>query len=87
MQVACTDCRYCVEDNTCALDINIPKYLEIYNTYKIDGPWGLQGLDKIESAGKPTNCAACGKCVERCPQSIDIQGIMGELAELIKSRS
>jgi len=86
MQVACTDCRYCVEDNTCPLEINIPKYLEVYNTYKIDGPWGLSGLDNIETTGKPTDCTACGKCTERCPQSINIHGIIGELAELIKNR-
>lgn len=87
MQVPCTDCRYCVEDDTCPLNINIPKFLEVYNTYKVDGPWALSGLDNVETVGQPTDCTACGKCSERCPQSIDIQGIMGELSELIKNRA
>jgi len=86
LQVPCTDCRYCIEDGLCHANIDIPEYLRVFNAYKVDGFFALSGLDNIESDGKPTDCTTCGKCAARCPQTIDIQGIMSELSEIIKQR-
>ena len=77
IQVPCTGCRYCVAE--CPMSINIPAYLEVYNTYKVDGPWALNGLKRVESQGKFTDCIGCGACTGHCPQNIDIPGIMAEL--------
>lgn len=84
MHVPCTDCDYCIEDGTCHAGIIIPRFLDAYNTYKVDGPWSLRSISEIESEGRHTDCTACGKCAERCPQGIDIMGIMKELVELTK---
>lgn len=63
------------------MSINIPAFLKLYNSYKLNGPWALNGMDKVESEGKPVDCVGCGACAARCPQNIDIPSIMAELAE------
>lgn len=66
------------------MKIDIPAYLDVYNTYKTDGSWALNRMDSIESEGKPAGCIRCGACAGHCPQSIRIPEIMSELAELSK---
>ena len=82
--VPCTACRYCTDN--CPAQINIPEILKIYNDFKVDGPWALGGLEKVDSTGKPTDCVGCGLCATHCPQNIDIPGIMAELTEIINKR-
>ncbi len=79
VQVPCTQCCYCVSE--CPREIDIPEYLKVYNSYKVNGPGALWGLKKVESAGKPTDCVACGACAGHCPQHIDIPAIMADLAK------
>ena len=81
IQVPCTACRYCCSG--CPMEINIPDYLKLYNSYKVDGKWALSGASKIESKGKPADCVGCGACTGHCPQNIDTPKIMTELAALI----
>lgn len=80
--VPCTGCRYCIPE--CPMQINIPAYLQIYNDYKSNGSWALQGLKNVESEGKLTDCIACGACMGHCPQDIQIPKILAELAEAAK---
>jgi uncharacterized protein len=73
--VACTGCRYCMP---CENGVEIPGIFGIYNEFKMygdsrivkfrygDGPWA------IKSDRNATNCNECGKCLEKCPQHIDI---------------
>lgn len=82
VQVPCTECRYCCSG--CPMEINIPAYLQLYNKYKVDGPWALNEASGIESKGKPSECVGCGACTGHCPQNIDTPSIMTELAELLK---
>lgn len=82
VQVPCTACRYCCSG--CPGEINIPEYMNLYNAYKVDGPWALNDAAKIESKGKPADCVACGACTGHCPQDIDTPAIMKELAALLK---
>ncbi len=79
VQVPCTECRYCTPE--CPMGIQIPAYLKVYNSYKVNGKGALRGLQKVESQGKPTDCVACGACMGHCPQSIGIPDIMAELAK------
>lgn len=78
--VPCTECRYCTPE--CPMEINIPAYLKVYNSYKSNGAWALQGLKQVESGGKPIDCIGCGACTGHCPQDIEIPRIMAELAAL-----
>lgn len=79
IQVPCTACRYCTPE--CPMGIDIPAFLKIYNDYKVNGPWALSRLSKVESEGKPTDCVACGACTGQCPQNIAIPDIMADLAK------
>lgn len=81
IQVPCTACRYCCSG--CPKEINIPEYLKLYNSYKVDGKWALAEASKIESKGKPADCIGCQACTRHCPQNIDTPKIMTELAALL----
>ncbi|MBD5157152.1 MAG: 4Fe-4S dicluster domain-containing protein [Butyrivibrio sp.] len=85
VSVPCTACRYCCDG--CPMKIDIPAYLDVYNSYRTDGPWALNRMGSIESAGKPSDCIGCGACAGHCPQSIQIPEIMSELAELSKKNN
>lgn len=83
VMVPCTECRYCVEEGTCPADIDIPAVLKLYNAFKVDGPWALQGMSELTV--QPDACVECGECSDRCPQSIGIPAFMKELAEAAKN--
>lgn len=78
--VPCTACKYCMP---CPAGVNIPGMLHLYNDYR------LQGEHKADLArayaGEPEatradRCVACGACLSKCPQHIDIRGMMGVIA-------
>ena len=78
--VPCTGCRYCVDD--CPASIEIPKVMEIYNSYNLNkNRMALRALSEL-SAG-PKDCLGCGSCANHCPQNIDIPDVMAKLAELM----
>lgn len=79
ISVPCTGCRYCVDE--CPMQIEIPKFMEAYNKFKLDGPMGLPR--EVEGSG-PADCVACGSCMRHCPQGIEIPNVMSELAEAMK---
>ena len=72
--VPCTACHYC---DGCPQDIPIPEYFAIYNNLK------RFGEDQIivattyynsiaQHRGKASQCIACGRCEQHCPQHIPI---------------
>ena len=83
--VPCTACRYCCDG--CPMQINIPEFLKFFNAYKVEGMWGLNGVEKVESAGKPADCLSCGACMSHCPQGIQIPDLLAELNEAMEKRA
>ncbi len=77
--VPCTGCRYCVDG--CPQELDIPELLGIYNSFKVNGPFGLGGLDVLAEDKTPKNCIACGTCTDRCPQLLEIPKYLEELAQ------
>jgi uncharacterized protein len=72
--VPCTKCRYC---SPCPNGVDIPGIFEIYNEmtiydapqmggFRYKGPFGLKPEQRADK------CIECGKCVEICPQKINI---------------
>ena len=76
--VPCTACRYCCDE--CPAGLEIPKIMNIFNAYKLDGsPMALRGLGELSP--NPKDCLSCGACMRHCPQGIQIPDVMSELAE------
>lgn len=80
ISVPCTACRYCIDN--CPMGIDIPKCMELYNQYKLDGSRGLRAMEALKAG--PADCIGCGNCQKHCPQSIGIPAVMTELAEAAK---
>jgi predicted aldo/keto reductase-like oxidoreductase len=82
--VPCTACRYCMP---CPTGVNIPQNFAVLNDYSGNGHhmfrWMSRRdyfklanselrLDKENPNGHAAMCSKCGKCLEKCPQQIDI---------------
>ena len=86
--IPCTGCRYCMP---CPNGVAIPQIFRIYSEMTMyDEP---EMAKKRYSGGpmalKPTqwasNCVECGKCVEACPQRIDIPTWLKKVHSELKS--
>ncbi|MBR1771288.1 MAG: aldo/keto reductase [Lachnospiraceae bacterium] len=74
-KVGCTGCRYCMP---CPKGVDIPGSFAAYNRIASDGKmeafreyFMCTGLRKDSAAA--SNCIACGKCEQHCPQYIEIR--------------
>jgi predicted aldo/keto reductase-like oxidoreductase len=87
MKVGCTGCGYCLP---CPEGVLIPRAFEIYNkmhlfgkadearmTYAVQLSGALQGKDPMYAS----QCVACGECLEKCPQQIEISDCLAAVAE------
>lgn len=77
--VNCTGCSYCVP---CPHGVYIPNNFnfynqaEIYDSYEENKP----RYDNLPEEMKASSCKECGKCLEVCPQNIDIPNTLKEVA-------
>jgi uncharacterized protein len=73
--IPCTGCRYCMP---CENNVEIPGVFSIYNELKMYGDTRIvkfrygDGQWAIKPNQNASNCIACGKCAEKCPQHIEI---------------
>lgn len=82
LAVPCTGCRYCLP---CSVGVAIPEMFALYNRLKAAGDHdafraryqALPGDQRAEA------CVACGQCLERCPQHLDIPARLAEVAKAI----
>lgn len=85
MKVGCTGCGYCLP---CPQGVAIPVAFEVYNKMHL---FGNEAEAKFMYAlrmgglfrGEPTyasRCVACGECLEKCPQQIEIPDVLADVA-------
>ncbi|MCL2058265.1 MAG: aldo/keto reductase [Oscillospiraceae bacterium] len=82
--IPCTSCNYCLAN--CPASIMIPDCFNLYNEHKRGAP-PLEIVGRyraLPNGRKAEDCTACGACVQRCPQHIDIPAELEKTAELFK---
>lgn len=83
LQLYCTGCGYCMP---CPNGVNIPENFSALNLLKVHG---LEELAKQQykrlGEASAENCVECGECAGRCPQDIDIQSRLKEVASALGS--
>ena len=84
--IRCTSCHYCVKG--CPKQIRIPSIFTVYN---MSMQFGI--TDSIrrqyrevtgEERGKASDCIACGKCEQQCPQHLPIRELLKEVASSLE---
>ncbi|ERJ13345.1 aldo/keto reductase [Haloplasma contractile] len=80
LKVDCTACNYCMP---CPEDINIPHNFTLFNeSYMYNNKKMAENSYQSMSLEKQAiSCIACGKCLEQCPQKIDIPAQMQNVAD------
>ena len=85
--VRCSNCQYCLP---CPYGVNIPRIFEFFNETKLydDLPGGqLRYNTWLDEEEKASSCIQCGKCLEKCPQQIDIPKWLIKAHELLDGYS
>ena len=83
LAVPCTACRYCMP---CPFGVQIPRIFGIYNQYKVSGNrWQFNShYNSLPKSGRADACVGCRRCVQRCPQKIQIPEMLAKIAEEVK---
>jgi hypothetical protein len=82
--VGCTGCQYCMP---CPFGVHIPDNFSIINEHSMyqndrSARWNYGYLESLK--GDASVCVACGACLEKCPQKIDIPNRLIDVANLMK---
>ena len=82
--IPCTGCRYCMD---CPAGVDIPAVFSVYNRYAV-GKNKNSFKTEYEQLGaekQASNCVSCRRCMEHCPQGIDIPARMAEIDAAVKA--
>ena len=88
--IPCTGCRYCVEENSCPMNICIPDYFALYNDKKAynmkNGEPNERYKKLMETNGKASECIECGMCEEHCPQHLQIREFLKTINKEVEAK-
>jgi predicted aldo/keto reductase-like oxidoreductase len=80
--VPCTSCSYCIP---CPQGINIPEIFGVYNEVigfrrnEMMLKRGAAWYQRLPEAARPSACAECGECEQKCPQQIAIRKALKDI--------
>lgn len=83
--VPCTACRYCMP---CPAGVDIPAMLRVWNDHRLHGDSAANLRENYADAPEATraeHCIACGACLTKCPQHIDIRSMMAAIRDKAKA--
>jgi len=80
----CTGCGYCMP---CPEGVDIPANFEILNLERVFGLSEHARSRYAALGGKAALCRLCGKCVELCPQKLDIPARLAEAVAVLDERA
>ena len=83
--IPCTGCRYCMD---CPAGVSIPDVFAAYNRYATSKSRSMfeELYHALDAGQRADNCVACGTCLSKCPQHIDIPKHMKEIAALAEKK-
>lgn len=84
--IKCTACRYC--EPGCPKNIPIPDLFACYNKKQLFKDWNADfyyGIS-IRHRGKASDCIACGKCEEACPQHLPVRELLKDVAAIFEPK-
>ena len=84
IKVNCTFCRYCMP---CPVGVDIPRNFQMYNSFFLFDEMSQNAVRfqynmQVPEAAKANKCIKCGKCLEHCPQHIQIPDELGKVHQL-----
>ncbi|MFP4055827.1 MAG: aldo/keto reductase [Candidatus Brocadiia bacterium] len=83
LDLYCTGCGYCMP---CPNGVDIPGNFAAMNTLRVHGLVELaRKMYRKLGEGDASHCVECGECAGKCPQDIDIQARIQEVAETFES--
>lgn len=82
--INCTSCRYCI--SVCPVGIDIAKLFDMYNHDMIEDAPGYTvcgniyvNYSKDEKNHIASDCIKCNRCIDRCPQHLNIPKLMDDV--------
>lgn len=80
--IPCTDCRYCMP---CPEGVSIPSIFGYFNMSEMyEAPETARLYYAfLDEKNRATECTECGKCMDLCPQHIDIISLLKKAHELL----
>ena len=88
--IPCTACHYCVLDNDCPKNIQIPELFSCYNLKTTFHNWNQDYYYEnilTRDHGKASDCLKCGKCEKICPQHLPIRELLEKVAAEFEGES
>lgn len=88
--IACTGCRYCVDD--CPQKIGIPDYFRLMNEISKFGEGQIESAKQhyayctgSAGMGKASSCIKCGRCEKHCPQHLSIRKYLEDTVKVFEA--